>query len=107
MMRTMETKESNSGIGRHFQRISYAAVLAMFGLGAGWFAMRHSGGAKGPSHDVMSNMTAMGSSVSASTSEASGVSPELKVELAVDDLNKAQVRIVRVGEEATVTTLRV
>ncbi|HET8923658.1 MAG TPA: efflux RND transporter periplasmic adaptor subunit [Candidatus Acidoferrum sp.] len=106
-MRTMETKESNSGTGRNFRRLSYAAVLAILGLAAAWFATRHSGSTKGISHDPMSNMSAMGSSVSASSSEAPAVSDELQVELAVDDLKKAQVRTVRVGVEATAAKLRV
>src|SRR5215470_4645490 len=107
MMRTTETKESNSGIGRNFRRFSYAAVLAILGLGAAWFVTRHSWRTKGISHDPMSNMSAMGSSVSASSSEVPAVSDELQVELAADDLKKAQVRTVRVGEEATATKLRV
>jgi len=109
-MGTIDTKESNSGIGRigrHFRRISYAAVFAMLGLGATWFVTRHFGRTKGISHDPMSNMSAMGSSVTASSSEAPAVSDELQVELGADDLKKAQVRTVRVDEEATATKLRV
>src|SRR6266404_5641384 len=90
---------------RHFQMIGFAAIAAALVATAVWFAMHRSGRTK-PS-DPMSNMAAMPPPATSSPDVAPDASAELRIELATDELKKAQIHTVRVMNGITMTKLRV
>ncbi len=106
LMRTMDVNEPTSPWRTWLRRIGYAAILTVV-LAALWFGWRRFSGTKPASQGgSMTSMTGMSSPVSATPSGAPVKSAELQIDLAAEDLKKAQVRTVRVAEGATTATLR-
>lgn len=112
-METMDTHESSLGRRRRVRKISYAAIVMALVLATLWFGMQHFGGAKstspGPMSPMspMSSMSSMSPPVSTSPADVSSGSTEVQIDLAADDLKKAQIRTVLVTKGATATKLRV
>ncbi len=106
-MQTIETHEVVSRRQPWFRRIGYAAILATLVLAGLWLGTRHRDVAKPAQQDTMSSMSGMASPVSAPSADASGTSAELQIDLATDDLKKAQIRTARVTKGVTAAKLRV
>lgn len=108
-MRTMNLNESSSGARRSLKLIAYVAIPVVLVLVALWFGLRQFSGAKtatqGPS--PMSSMSGMSSPVSAPPVDMSSASAEVQIDLASDDLKKAQIRTSRVTTSTTAAKLRV
>jgi len=102
----METKEVVSRRQPRLTLIGYAAILTALVLAGVWFGTRHREGAKPVSHDTMSSMSGMAVPASATPADASRASAELQIDLATDDLKKAQLRTARVTKGFTAATLR-
>ena len=106
-MRTMDANEPTPPSRTWLRRIGYAAVLT-FVLAALWFGWRRFTATKpAPQSGSMSSMTGMSSPASATPSGAPVEPADLQVDLATDDLKKAQIRTVRVTEGTTAAKLRV
>ena len=106
-MQTIGANESTSRTRRRVRLISYAAIATVLALAAVWFAIRRFSGTKQVSENPMSNMSSMAPPTSASSGEVSNASSELQIDLAREDLKKAQIRTARVTRGTTATTLRV
>src|SRR5713226_2514462 len=105
-MKILETQEAASRKGPRLRLVGYAAILAALVLGGVWFGRRHREGVKPASPGTMSSMSGMASPASASSADAPGDSAELQIDLATDDLKKAQIRTVRVTKGVTSAELR-
>lgn len=106
-MQTLETQEAVSRRQPRRRLLGYAVILATLVLAGVWFGTRHREGAKPASQDPMSTMSGMASPVTTPPAEALGASAELQIDLAMDDLKKAQIRTVRVTKGVTAAKLRV
>ena len=106
-MKILETQEAVSRMESRIRFVGYAAILAALVSGGVWFGTRHRGGVKPVSPDTMSSMSRMASPASAPSADAPGTSAELQIDLASDDLEKAQIRTVRVTKGVTTAELRV
>jgi len=106
-MQTLENREAVPRRKPRLRLIGYAAILAALVLAGVWFGTRRREGAKPTSQDPMSTMSGMASPVSAPPADAPGASAELQIDLATDDLKKAQIRTARVTKGVTAAKLRV
>jgi RND family efflux transporter MFP subunit len=103
----MDSNQATSPSRIWLRRIGFAAILAV-ALAALWFGWRRFSGTKPASQsDPMSSMAGMSSPVNATPSGVPVESTDLQIDLATEDLKKAQIRTVRVAEGATTATLRV
>ena len=104
-MQALGTQEVVSRRQPRLRFIGYAAILVALAAAGVWFGTRHREGAKTASPDTMSSMSGMASPVSAPAA-VSGASAELQIDLATDDLKKAQIRTARVTKGVTAAKLR-
>jgi len=105
-MQTASTRESALGTRRRIRLIGSAAILVMVVIAGLWFVTRRAEETKPASQGPMSTMSGMASPAKASPSEDPGAST-VQVDLATEELKKAQIRTARVTKAAMATTLRV
>ncbi|MFY9584897.1 MAG: efflux RND transporter periplasmic adaptor subunit [Candidatus Acidiferrales bacterium] len=105
-MRTTEINGRPSR-ARRFTLIGSGIVLVIVVLVGVWFGMRQTGGTKPTLPDSLATHGAVASPTSAPSDFAATSTTDLQVELATEDLKKAQIRTARVTKAATATTLRV
>jgi len=106
----MQTLENKGPVLRRppwLRFIGYGAILAALALAGVWLGTRHRERAKPATQDPMSAMSGMASPVNALPADVSAGSAELQIDLATDDLKKAQIRTARVTKGVTAATLRV
>jgi membrane fusion protein, heavy metal efflux system len=106
-MKSNDTNEPSSNPRRLLQWTALGLIAIFAVLAAIWFGTRHSRVANPTSHEPMSSMTGMEAPFSVASTESAGRGAELRVDLALDDLKKAQIQTVPVGKAATASTLRV
>jgi cobalt-zinc-cadmium efflux system membrane fusion protein len=101
-MQTMGTQEISPGKNRRLRWMAFAALAAVVLIAGVYFVTRQSAKPAPAPHDSMPAMGAM-----ASPPNASAASTELQIDLATDDLKKAQIRTARVTNGVTQAKLRV
>jgi RND family efflux transporter MFP subunit len=106
-MKNIGINEFTSNLTRRRKWIAFGVVAIVAALAVLWFGMRHSGGTKSASQEPMSSMAGMAAPASPASSGTSGGGADLQVDLAADDLKKAQIRTVRVGKTVSASSLRV
>lgn len=106
-MQTLENQEPVSRRRRWLRFIGYGTILAALALAGVWLGTRHRERTKPATQDPMSAMGGMASPVNATPADVSGPSAELQIDLATDDLKKAQIRTARVAKGVTAAKLRV
>lgn len=106
-MLSTNTNESIRNPRRRGKWIVFGAIGVFAVLAGVWFGVRHTGGATPSSKNTMSSMAGMGTPVSAASDGTTETGAELQVDLAPDDLKKAQIQTVRVSKGATASKLRV
>jgi cobalt-zinc-cadmium efflux system membrane fusion protein len=107
-MQTIETQEAVIRKQPRLKLISLAAVAVAVAMAGVWFFTRHQGGAKSASPETMSSMAGMASPpVSATAAETSSTLAEPQIDLATDDLKKAQIHTTHVSNGVTAVELRV
>src|SRR5215831_6944911 len=106
-MQTMNTQDAGS------QGLSWRMRIALAALGAGlvaagvWLVAKRSHNTAPAPPDSMAAMGSMAMPPTSSSGAVSAASIELQIDLALDDLKKAQIHTVRVTNGATAATLRV
>ena len=106
-MQTTEMNGPTSGARRRIMLIGSGIVLAIIVLVGVWFGMRQTGGTKPAPPNSLPSPSAVASPASVSSDVATTGATDLQVDLATEDLKKAQIRTARVTKGATATTLRV
>lgn len=106
-MQLTGTNETSPVVRHRVKWISFGAIAALAILTASWLVMRHGGSSKPASQDGMSSMAGMTRPVNAVSTDSAAANGDLQVDLAPDDLKKAQIRAVQVGKGKTASTLRV
>ena len=101
-MQTMGTQEISPGKNRRLRWMAFAALAAVVLIAGVYFVTRQSAKPAPAPRDSMPAMGAM-----ASPPNASAASTELQIDLATDDLKKAQIRTARVTNGVTQAKLRV
>ena len=101
-MQTMGTQEISPGKNRRLRRMAFAVLTAVVLIAGVYFVTRQSAKPAPAPRDSMPAMGAM-----ASPPNASAASTELQIDLATDDLKKAQIRTARVTNGVTQAKLRV
>jgi len=101
-MQTMGTQEISPGKNRRLRRMAFAVLAAVVLIAGVYFVTRQSAKPAPAPRDSMPAMGAM-----ASPPNASAASTELQIDLATDDLKKAQIRTARVTNGVTQAKLRV
>jgi cobalt-zinc-cadmium efflux system membrane fusion protein len=106
-MQTTDLNEETSATRRRVRLIGYGAILAIAVFAVFWFITRR-GSPKPSSSATSSSMSGMMMApMSAAPNDATGSTGDPQVDLAADDLKKAQIRTVRVGQGVTAAKLRV
>src|SRR4030095_2852439 len=106
-MQTLENQELVSRRRGWLRCMGYGTILAALALAGVWLGTRHRERAKPATEDPMSAMGGMASPVNAPPADVSGASAELQIDLATDELKKAQIRTARVTKGVTAAKLRV
>ncbi len=106
-MRTINTQLTGSGRPPWLKWIAIAALLVVFAFTGFWFLSQRSATTKTVPPDSMAEMSGMASPGNAARSDASNLSAELQVDLAADDLKKAQIRTAHVTNGLIAAKLRV
>ena len=107
-MQTIQTQEASIRKQPRLKLISLAGVAVAVAMAVVWFVTRHQGGAKRTSPQTMSSMAEMASPpVSATAAETSNTLTEPQIDLATDDLKKAQIHTTHVSNGVTAANLRV
>ena len=106
-MQTINTQLTGSGRPPWFKWIAIGALLIVFAFAGFWFLSQRSTTTKTVPPDSMAAMSGMVSPVNAAPSDVSNPSAELQIDLAADDLKKAQIRTARVTNGLTAAKLRV
>src|SRR5712692_8767461 len=103
----MQTTEMNgrASLSRRSILIGSGVLLAIVVLVGVWFGMRHTGGTKPAPPNSSPSPSAVASPASASSDVATAGATDLQIDLAMEDLKKAQIRTARVTRGATATTL--
>ncbi len=105
-MQTIDTPLPGSGRPPWLKWIAIAALLAVFGFAAYWFLTRRSTTTKTIPQDSMAAMSGMASPANMAPADVLNAS-ELQIDLAADDLRKAQIRTARVTNGVMTVELRV
>jgi cobalt-zinc-cadmium efflux system membrane fusion protein len=105
-METIDTQDAGSHRPSWRKRIALAALVAGLVAGA-WVVAKHSHSTVPAPPDSMAAMGSMAMPQTSSPGQASAASTELEIDLAPDDLKKAQIRTVRVTNGVTAAKLRV
>ncbi len=106
-MQTLNTQLTGSGTPPWLKWIAIAALLVVFAFAGYWFLPRRSTTTKTVPPDPMAAMSGMASPINAAPSDGSNPSAELQIDLAADDLKKAQIRTAYVTNGLTAAKLRV
>src|SRR5229473_7927352 len=106
-MQTLNTQLTGSGTPPWLKWIAIAALLVVFAFTGYLFLPRRSTTTKTVPPDSMAAMSGMTSPVNAAPSNGSNPSAELQIDLAADDLKKAQIRTAYVTNGLTAAKLRV
>ncbi len=106
-METINTQLASSGRPPWLKWIAIAALLVVFAFTGFWFLSQRSTTTKTVPPDSMAEMSGMASPGNAARSDASNLSAELQVDLAADDLKKAQIRTAHVTNGLIAAKLRV
>jgi membrane fusion protein, heavy metal efflux system len=106
-MQTIDRQETASQKPSWFKRIVFALIVAALLASGLWFIARRSATPLPAPQDSMATMGAMRPPSSSAPGETSVSSTDLQIDLAPDDLKKAQIRTVRVTNGVTAATLRV
>jgi len=106
-MQTINTQDAGSHRPSWRKRIVLAAFLAGLVVAGVWVVTKRSHNTAPAPPDSMSAMGSMAMPPTSSPGAMPAVSTELQIDLAPDDLKKAQIRTVRVTNGATAATLRV
>ena len=105
-MHTIDTQDAGSQRPSWRKRIALAALVAGLVVAGVWVVAKRSHNKTAPP-DSMAAMGSMAMPPTSSPGAMPAVSTELQIDLAPDDLKKAQIRTVRVTNGATAATLRV
>jgi cobalt-zinc-cadmium efflux system membrane fusion protein len=106
-MQTIDTQNTGEHKPAWWKRIALAApVLGLLVAGV-WFVAKRSPKPAPTPPDSMASMGAMAMPAASSFTEGSAASTELQIDLAPDDLKKAQIRTARVTTGVTAAKLRV
>jgi RND family efflux transporter MFP subunit len=106
-MQTINTQLTGSGRPPWLKWIAIAALVVVFAFAAFWFLSQRSTITKTVPPDSMAAMSGMAPPVNAAPSDGSNPSAELQIDLAADDLKKAQIRTAHVTNGLTAAKLRV
>jgi cobalt-zinc-cadmium efflux system membrane fusion protein len=106
-MQIMDTQEISPGKNRWLKWPAFATLAAAIFVAGFYFVTRRSAKPAPAPHDSMGAMGPMASPPNASAGEVSAASTELQIDLAADDLKKAQIRTARVTNGVTEVKLRV
>jgi len=103
-MQTIDTQNFSEHKPAWWKRIALAALVLSFLVGGVWLFSKRS---PMPAPAPPDSMASMAMPATSSPSEASAASTELQIDLAPDDLKKAQIRTARVANGVTSAKLRV
>ena len=106
-MQTTDTHDTGSPRNPWFKRVALAALVLGFLLAGFWFVMRRSTKPASAPPVSMATMGAMTPPASSTSGETSASSTELQIDLATEDLKKAQIRTVPIANGVTAAELRV
>jgi cobalt-zinc-cadmium efflux system membrane fusion protein len=106
-MQTIDTRNTGSDKRPWFKWLTFAALVVVFVVAGFYFAGRRFTKTTPPPQDSMAAMGGMTPPASVSSSAAPSGSADLQIELATDDLKKAQIRTARVMNGVTAVKLRV
>jgi cobalt-zinc-cadmium efflux system membrane fusion protein len=106
-MQTIKTQDADSQRPSWRKRIALAALVAGLLVAGVWVVARRFHNTAPAPPDSMAAMGSMAMPPTSSPGQASAPSTELEIDLAPDDLKKAQIRTVRVTNGATAAKLRV
>jgi RND family efflux transporter MFP subunit len=106
-MQTIDDQLTGSGRPPWHKWLAIAALLVVFAFVGFWFLTRRSATTKTVPQDSMAAMSGMASPVNAAPADMSNTSVELQIDLAADDLKKAQIRTARITNGVTPLKLRV
>ena len=94
-MQTVDTQNAGSQRPSWRKRIALAALVAGLVVAGVWVVAKRSRSTAPAPPDSMASMGAMAMPATSSPGQVSTASTELQIDLAPDDLKKAQIRIVR------------
>src|SRR5215510_9262265 len=106
-MQTMNMQDAGSQRPSWRKRIALAALVAGLVVAGVWVVAKRSHNTAPAPPDSMTTMGSMAMPPTSSPSQAPAASTELQIDLAPDDLKKAQIRTVRVTNGVTAGKLRV
>ncbi len=106
-MQTIDDQLTGSGRPPWLKWLAITALLVVFALLGFWFLTLRSTTTRTGPQDSMSAMSGMASPVNAAPVDMSNTSVELQIDLAPDDLKKAQIRTARITNGVTPLKLRV
>jgi len=106
-MQTINTQFTGSGTPPWLKWIAIAAFMVVFAFAGFWFLTKRSTTTKTVPPDSMAAKSGMASPTNAVPSDGSNPSAELQIDLAADDLKKAQIRTAHVTNGLTAAKLRV
>ncbi len=106
-MQTINTQLTGSGRWPWFKWVAIAALLVVFAFAGYWFLTRRSTSTETVPPGPVAAMSEMASPVNGAPSNGSNPSAELQIDLAADDLKKAQIRTARVTNGLIAAKLRV
>ncbi len=107
-MQTTNMNEQTPVTRRRARLISYSAILGIVVLVVLWFITRRGDSPKPISSAATSGMGGMMMApTTTATNDVSGPAIDPQVDLAADDLKKAEIRTVKVGKDVTAAKLRV
>jgi cobalt-zinc-cadmium efflux system membrane fusion protein len=106
-MQTLDTQNIGDHKPAWWKRIALAVLVVGLLVAGVWFVAKRSPKQLPAPPDSMASMGAMAMPAASSPTEGSAGSAELQIDLAPDDLKKAQIRTVRVANGVTAAKLRV
>ena len=106
-MQTVDTQDAGSQRPLWRKRIALAALVAGLVVAGVWVVAKRSHNTEPTPPDSMAAMGSMAMPPTSSPGQASAASTELEIDLAPDDLTKAQMHTVRVTNGVTAAKLRV
>src|SRR6266446_7939574 len=106
-MQTVDTLDAGSQRPLWRKRIALAALVAGLVVAGVWVVAKRSHNTEPTPPDSMAAMGSMAMPPTSSPGQASATSTELEIDLAPDDLKKAQIHTARVTNGVTAATLRV